>query len=59
MLGGIATNLSTMYFSSLIGSTAMVGGFGLGLTIFGLLIICVTSALNVGLFTLLSQSIGA
>ena len=48
-----------MYFSSLIGSTAMVGGFGLGLTIFALLIHCVTSALNVGLFTLLSQSIGA
>jgi len=37
----------------------MVGGFGLGSTIFGLLIECVTSAMNVGLFTLLSQSIGA
>ena len=59
MLGVVATNLSTMYFSSLIGSTAMVGGFGLGLTIFALLIRCMSCSMNLGLYTLLSLSNGA
>ena len=37
----------------------MVGGFGLGLTIFALLIRCMSCSMNLGLYTLLSLSNGA
>ena len=50
---------STMLFANIIGGTTLVGGFGLGTTIYNSFCYAVIVALNNGLFTQAAHAYGA